>query len=140
MYLDNTSTIRNLSTRFVTDSEKKLFSTGLNFAIFPQYLNILDVQAEFENLYHNVQSSLSQPQRTEFKHILINLYNKYKSTYFQMKKNNLFGLTSTKKEGAKQSSEEKLVLFNLKKGPIDCYLQTRQRTRCHDQEYIRLNR
>ena len=54
MYLKNTSTIRNLSARFVTDSEKKLLSKGLDFAIFPQYLNILDVQAEFENLYHDV--------------------------------------------------------------------------------------
>ena len=52
MYLENISTIRNLSARFVTDSEKKLLSKGLDFAIFPQYLNILDVQAEFENLYH----------------------------------------------------------------------------------------
>ena len=77
MYLENTSTIRNLSARFVTDSEKKLFSKGLDFVIFPQYLNILDVQAEFEKLYHDVRSSLSQPQRTEFKRMLINIYWQY---------------------------------------------------------------
>ena len=33
MYLENTSTICNLSARFVTDSEKKLLSKGLDFAI-----------------------------------------------------------------------------------------------------------
>ena len=73
MYLENTSTIRNLSARFVTDPEKKLLSKGLDFAIFPQYLNILDVQVEFEKLYHYVRLSLSQPQRTEFKRMLINI-------------------------------------------------------------------
>ena len=34
MYLENTNTICNLSTGFVTDSEKKLLSKGLDFAIF----------------------------------------------------------------------------------------------------------
>ena len=77
MYLENISTIRNLSARVVTDSEKKLLSKGLDFAIFPQYLVILDVQAEFEKLYHDIRSSLSQPQRTEFKLMLINIYWQY---------------------------------------------------------------
>ena len=34
MYLENTSTICNLSACFVTDSKKKLLSKGLDFAIF----------------------------------------------------------------------------------------------------------
>ena len=82
-----------------------------------------------ENLYCNVRSSLSQPQHTEFKRMLINLYSTYKLTYFQMKKNNLTGLTY----------EEKLALNKFKKGPIDCYLQTRQRTRYYNHGYIRLS-
>ena len=81
-YLENTSTICNFSARFVTDSEKNYIVKDLDFPIFPQYLNIFDVQAEFENLYHDVRSSLSQPQCTEFKRRPINLYSKYKSTYF----------------------------------------------------------
>ena len=40
--LKNTNTIYNLSTCFVTEFEKKVLSKGLDFAIFPQYLNILD--------------------------------------------------------------------------------------------------
>ena len=60
MYLENTSIIRNLSACFVIDSKKKLLSKDLDFAIFPQFLNIPDVQAEFEKLYHDVRSSLSQ--------------------------------------------------------------------------------
>ena len=39
MYLENTNTICNLSACFVIDSEKKLFSKGLDFATFPKYLN-----------------------------------------------------------------------------------------------------
>ena len=38
MYLENTSTIRNISARFVTDSKKKVLSKGLDFDIFSAIL------------------------------------------------------------------------------------------------------
>ena len=43
MYLENTNTIRNLSARSSQTLKRNYLVKGLDFAIFPQYLNILDV-------------------------------------------------------------------------------------------------
>ena len=44
-----------------------LLSKGLNFGIYPLYLNLIEVQKEFENLYQEIRSILDHIQRTEFK-------------------------------------------------------------------------
>ena len=70
-------TIHNLFDRKLLNMEKMLLSKGLNFGIYPLYLNLIKVQKEFENLYQEICSILDHNQRTEFKRFLLNLYRKY---------------------------------------------------------------
>ena len=98
------STIRNLSKRILTDTEKSALSKGLNYCIPVPYLDLLNVQTEFENLYQEIRPFLKQQQKTEFKRILINLYSKFKSSYFHFKNTGIQNLTK----------EEQLSLKSLK--------------------------
>ena len=63
-----------------------LLSKGLNFGIYLLYLNLIEVQKEFENLYQEIRSILNYNQQTEFKRILLNLYCEYKLSYFHLRK------------------------------------------------------
>ena len=56
-------------------------------------------------MYQEIRSILDHNQRTEFKRILLNLCNKYKSSYFHLRKHDVTGL----------SKEEKLALDSLRK-------------------------
>ena len=82
-----------------------LLSKGLNFGIYPLYLNLIEVQKEFENLYQEIRFILNYNQQTEFTQILLNLYSKYKLSYFHMEKH----------EVTRLSKEEKLALDSLRK-------------------------
>ena len=84
--------------------EKMLFSEGLNFGIYPLYLNLIDVQKEFENFYQEIRSILDHSQPTEFKRILLNLHSKYKSSCFHLRKHDVPGF-----------SKEKFALDSLRK-------------------------
>ena len=56
-------------------------------------------------MYQEIRSILDHNQRTEFKRILLNLYNKYKSSYFHLRKHDVTGL----------NKEEKFALDSLRK-------------------------
>ena len=66
---------------------------------------MINVQTEFENLYQELRPALSQKKRKEFKSILLNLYNKYVSSFFYLRKHS----------DANLLPEEKEALENLKK-------------------------
>ena len=89
----------------MNESELKVLSKGLDYCIFPQSVNIIHVQTEFENLYQELRPALSQKKRKEFKRILLNLCNKYVSSFFYLRKHS----------DANLLPEEKEALENLKK-------------------------
>ena len=72
----------NLSNRALAKTEYKALNHGLQFGILPLKFNFIDVETEFESLYRQVRPHLQNTKRILFKTKLINLYNKYKSTYF----------------------------------------------------------
>ena len=79
---DELQVVVNLSNRALVKTVYKALNHGLQFGILPLKFNFIDVQAEFENLYRQVRSHLQNTKRILFKTKLINLYSKYKSTYF----------------------------------------------------------
>ena len=81
-----------------------LLSKGLNFVIYTLYLNLIEVQKDFENLYQEILSTFDHNQGTKFERILLNLYSKYKSSCFHLRKHDVTGL-----------SKEKLALDSLRK-------------------------
>ena len=66
--------------------------------ILPTRFNFIDVQTEFENLYRQVRPRLQNTKRLLFKTKLINLYNKYKSTYFCNKQHGNVGISPEEME------------------------------------------
>ena len=87
------STIRNLSKRILTDTENSAIRKGLNYRIAVPYLGLPHVQTQFENLFQKFRYLFKQQQKTEFKRILINLYYKFKSSYFHFKNTGMQNLT-----------------------------------------------
>ena len=81
-----------------------MLSKGSNYCIPVPYIDLLNVQTEFENLYQEIRPFLKQQQETEFKRILIYLYSKFKSSYFHFKNTGMQNLTK----------EEQLSLKSLK--------------------------
>ena len=69
------------------------------------FLQSYKVQTEFEDLYQKVRPHLDNNERIEFKSRLINLYSKYKSSFFYKRSHQDLGL----------SHEERVVLENLSK-------------------------
>ena len=72
--------------------EISALNKGLNFNILPNYFDFLQVQASFERLYQETRQFLSCTDRIEFKRIIINLYSKYKSSYFFSKNRKQFNI------------------------------------------------
>ena len=97
--------VRNLSSRSLTEIEYKCLNYGLKFGVFPSFFNHIKVQTEFEDLYQQVRPHLDNNERIEFKSRLINLYSKYKSSFFYKRSHQDLGL----------SHEERVVLENLSK-------------------------
>ena len=87
------STIRNLSKRILKDTENSATRKSLNYCIAVLYLGLLNVQTQFENLFQEIRYLLKQQQKTEFKRILLNLYRKFKSSYFYFKNTGMQNLT-----------------------------------------------
>ena len=55
MVLDN-STIHNLSKRILTNTEIGAIRKGLNYCILVPYLDLLNVQTEFEYIHQKIRS------------------------------------------------------------------------------------
>ena len=70
--------------------------------MFP-FFNYVKAQTEYENLYQQLSPHLDNNKRMEFKSRLINLCNKYKSSFFYKRSHQNLGM----------SNEEKVVLENL---------------------------
>ena len=51
--LNLTSAICNMTNHTLTKQEIELFSKGLDFGIFPNYLNYIDLQTEFESFFQD---------------------------------------------------------------------------------------
>ena len=97
LHLPNTpefDIVRNFSNRKLTDSELKVLNRGLKFGIFPQRINLLNIQAEFESLYQQIRFYLNSKDRLETKVKLISLYKRYKSAFFYDKKTEKYSLPS----------------------------------------------
>ena len=102
---DELDVVVNLSYKKLTPIEHQALNHGLQFEILPTKFNFIDAQAEFENLYRHVRPRLQNAKRLLFKTKLINLYNKYKTTYFYNKPHGNIGI----------SPEEMEALHSLKK-------------------------
>ena len=79
---DEPQVVVNLSNRALAKTEYKALNHGLRFGILPLKFNFIDVQTEFKNIYRQARPHLQNTKRILFKTELINLYNKFKSTYF----------------------------------------------------------
>ena len=96
----------NQSNYKLSETETNLLNKGLKFGTFPDKLNTINIQTEFEDFYQQVRPSLiKNNDRLEFKAKLMHLYSKYKSTFYHNRKQqqNTFGL----------SEEEQAALHNL---------------------------
>ena len=78
------------------------------------------MQTEFENLYRQVRPSkyfissylyLQNTQRLLFKTKLINLYSKYKSTYFYYKQHGNIGISQKEMEALKSLKNDKSIIM-----------------------------
>ena len=59
----------------MTQEEIEFFSKGLDFGIFPKFLNYVDVQTELENLYEGVSEFLpNSSDKIKFKTLLLTCY------------------------------------------------------------------
>ena len=101
----------NLLNRTLTETEYKALNHGLQFGILPLKFNFIDVQTEFENLYRQVRPHLQNTKRILFKTKLINLYNKYKSTYFYDKLCGNTGLSTPEMEALLSIREDKWLII-----------------------------
>ena len=69
------------------------------------------MQTEFESLYRQVRPHLQNTKRMLFKTKLINLYNKYKSTYFYDKSCGNTGLSPPEMEALLSIREDKSLMI-----------------------------
>ena len=96
----------NQSNYKLSETETNLLNKGLKFGTFPDKLDKINIETEFEDFYQQVRPSLIQNNdRLEFKAKLMHLYSKYKSTFYHNRKQqqNTFGLLK----------EEQAALHNL---------------------------
>ena len=108
---DEPQVVDNLTNRALTETEYKALNHGLQFGILPLKFNFIDVQTEFENLYWQVRPHLQNTKRILFKTKLINLHNKYKSTYFYDKLCGNTGLSPSEMEALLSIREDKSLII-----------------------------
>ena len=79
---DNPKAIRNLTALHLTEEEVDLFSKGLDFGVFPKFLNYVDIQSELENLYEEVLDYLPNTSyKIRFKTLLLSCYSDITGTF-----------------------------------------------------------
>jgi len=86
LHIDNSSNpaaIVNLTNLSLNEAEVKLLSKGLEFGIFPKFLNLIDVQAEFEALFQQVAPHLdNNKEKIKFKGLLHSSYSDFTNNFF----------------------------------------------------------
>ena len=125
---DGLQVVVHLSNRQLSETEYRALNHGLQFGILPTKFNFNEVQAEFENLYRQVRPHLQHTKRVLFKTKLMNLYNKYKSTYFYDKSHGKIGMPQDEMQALKALKEdEDLIICKPDKGQGMCgrHKQTR---------------
>ena len=103
---DKLQVVINQSNYKLSETETNLLNKGLKFGTFPDKLNTINIQTEFEDFYLQVRPNLiKNNDRLESKAKFMHLYSKYKSTFYHNRKQqqNTFGL----------SEEEQAALHNL---------------------------
>ena len=116
-YNQTTTKIHNLSNRELSSLEKSLLTKGLNHCIFPFRINLLDIQTEFESLYHELRPGVNITQRCEFRRVLFSLYSKYKSNYFYEKNDDPAALDNDERLALKKlKAEDSIVICKPDKG------------------------
>ena len=107
--------LRNFSDGIVKPNQLHL----LNHSIFPNKLNLPDVQAEFELLYQQSRSYLKVEQRLKLKQTLMSLFAKYSSTFFYEHTTNIHALFLTEVNSLKNLGKDQSIVvskFEKEKG------------------------
>ena len=78
--------------------------------MFPSFFNHIKVQTEFEDFYQQVRPHLDNNERIEFKSRLINLYSKYKSSFFYKRSHQDLGLSHKERVVLENLSEDKTII------------------------------
>ena len=75
--------LTNLSNYNFSDTERKVLNKGLKFGIFPDKLNLTNIQTEFEGFYQQIRPNLlDNKHRLDLKSKLMTFYSKLKSLFF----------------------------------------------------------
>ena len=101
----------NLSYKKITPIEHQTLNHGLQFGTLPTKFNFINVQTEFENLYRQVRPRLQNTRRLLSKTKLINLHNKYKSTYFYNKQHGNVGISPEEMEALNFLKKDKSIII-----------------------------